>query len=445
MMVGNNSIELSLLNFDIPGLDLLGTKIQYFKENNQIIFKLVPVPIKINTKGVDLAFGTDTTQPEVLDDNGLRVRGTISEEGKFSFNAWLYHTQDSTSIWVENPNLPTPPGSPPKNWQTLEIGGPLTYLEKITGNMRVDNNSWQNFWFSGNLIVPSGIEQNKNKLTFTVSGNIVANNQELGVTNINSPFGNISFTYEPENKRFFGSLSFEKDLGYAKIKGDAQAVVDNEGWYFFAGGELEVNNPHSKGSAGLLIGNHSITDTMRNTFQQYSYVYRRKGSLPRIFPSSLKGFYMEGEAEASVLPMLGLPDVDIDLGIVSARLRVIVGADMRLSMQFSKGTITIGAGMDNFVEADFGLGASVGLACASVDCSASLDIGYEGQVSSDYSWWAELTGDITLTGTAKAGGGGCDSDCDGYFCVVESASVSKTFGIIGHIGSDKKYMNFYVK
>jgi hypothetical protein len=293
--------------------------------------------------------------------------------------------------------------------------------------------------------VPSGIEQNKNKLTFTVSGNIVANNQELGVTNINSPFGNISFTYEPENKRFFGYLSFEKDLGYAKIKGDAQAVVDNEGWYFFAGGELEVNNPHSKGSAGLLIGNHSITDTMRNTFQQYSYVYRRKGSLPRIFPSSLKGFYMEGEAEASVLPMLGLPDVDIDLGIVSARLRVIVGADMRLSMQFSKGTITIGAGMDNFVEADFGLGASVGLACASVDCSASLDIGFEGQVSSDYSWSAELTGDITLTGTAKVGGGGCDSDCDGYFCFVESASVSKTFGIIGHIGSDKKYMNFYVK
>ncbi|GIV45863.1 MAG: hypothetical protein KatS3mg036_0681 [Ignavibacterium sp.] len=164
----------------------------------------------------------------------------------------LYHTKDSTSVWVETPNTLTPPNSPPKNWQKLEIGGPLTYLEKVHGNMKVVNNSWQNFWFSGNLIVPSGIQQNKNKLTFTVYGDIVANNQELGVKNISSPFGNISLTYEPENKRFIGSLSMEKDLGYAYLKGQADAIVDNEGWYFFAGGDLHVYNPDSKGASRFI-------------------------------------------------------------------------------------------------------------------------------------------------------------------------------------------------
>ena len=445
MIVGNNSIEMSSLSFNIPKAGQLGALVQYFKESNKIKFKLVPVPIKINTNGVELAFGTNAnTQPEVLDENGLRVRGIISEEGKFSFNAWLYHTKDSTSIWVENPNIVTPPNSPPKNWQQLTIGGPATYLEKITGNMKVVSNSWQNFWFSGNLIVPSGIEQNKNKLTFTVYGDIVANNQELGVKNINSPFGNISFTYEPENHRFFGSLSMEKDLGYAYMKGTAEAIVDNEGWYFFAGGELEVYNPNSKGAAGLLIGNHSITDQMRNTFKQYSYVYKHKGSLPMTFPSTLKGFYLEGMTSIPVQSIIGLPNIDIDLVVVSAKLWVNAGADMRLSTQFDNG-VTIGAGMDNLFDAGFSVSQWFVVECSKLSFSALLDIGSEGQVSTNGDWAAELTGDITLKGLAKVGWGVCDSDCEGKLCDEESWSGSKMFGIKGHVGSDGKYINFYSK
>ncbi len=445
IIVGSNSIEMSSLSFNIPKAGQLGALVQYFKENNKVKFKLVPVPIKINTNGVELAFGTDAnSQPEALDENGLRVRGIISEEGKFSFNAWLYHTKDSTSIWVENPNSPTPPNSPPKNWQKLEIGGPATYLEKVTGNMKVVSNNWQNFWFSGNLIVPSGIEQNKNTLTFTVYGDIVANNQELGVKNISSPFGNISFTYEPENKRFFGSLSMEKDLGYAYMKGTAEAVVDNEGWYFFAGGELDVYNPNSKGSAGLLIGNHSITDQMKNTFKQYSYVYKHKGSLPMTFPSSLKGFYMEGMTSIPVQSILGIPNIDIDLVVVSAKLWVNAGADMRLSTQFDKG-LTIGAGMDNLFDAGFSVSQWFVVECSKLSFSALLDIGSEGQVSTNGDWAAELTGDITLTGTAKVGWGVCSSNCGGKLCDEDSWSGSKMFGIKGHVGSDGKYIDFYSK
>ncbi len=445
MIVGNNSIEMSSLSFNIPKAGQLGALVQYFKENNKVKFKLVPVPIKINTNGVELAFGTDAnTQPQVLDENGLTVRGIISEEGKFSFNAWLYHTKDSTSIWVENPNIPTPPNSPPKNWQKLIIGGPATYLDKVKGNMKVVSNSWQNFWFSGNLIVPSGIEQNKNTLTFTVYGDIVANNQELGVKNINSPFGNISFTYEPENKRFFGSLSMEKDLGYAYMKGTAEAVVDNEGWYFFAGGELDVYNPNSKGAAGLLIGNHSITDHMKNTFKQYSYVYKHKGSLPMTFPASLKGFYLEGMTSIPVQSIIGLPNIDIDLVVVSAKLWVNAGADMRLGMQFDK-NFTIGAGMDNLFDAGFSVSQWFVVECSKLSFSALLDIGSEGFVSTNGDWAAELTGDITLKGKAKVGWGICDSDCEGKFCDEDSWSGSKMFGIKGHVGSDGKYIDFYSK
>lgn len=440
VIAGNNSIEIGSLSFNIPPMGQLNAKIQYYKENNKVKLKLLPVPIKFSTKGVDLAFGTNAaTEPEHFDENGLRVRGKISEQDKFSFISWLYHTKDSTTILVETPNTPL---SMSGVWQLLEIGGPLTYLDKVSGIMKLTGSSWQNFIFSGNLITPAGINANKNRLTFTVYGDIVANNQELGVKNVPTSFGGISLTYEPENKRFFGSLSIEKDMGYSHLKGQANAIVDDEGWYFFAGGELNVYNPKSKGAAGILFGHHSVTDEMKNSFANYSYVFKHKGSLPMTFPESLSGFYFEGMTSIPVQSIIGLPDIDIDLVVVSAKLWVNAGADMRMSMQFNNGT-TIGAGMDNFFDAGFSVSEWFVVECAKLSFGAYLDIGSEGQVSSNGDWAAELTGDITLKGKAKVGWGICDSDCEGKLCDEDSWSGSKMFGIKGHVGSDGKYIDFY--
>ena len=442
LIAGDNSLEMSSLSFDIPKAGQLGAIIQYYKENNQIKLKLLPIPIKISTNNVELAFGTDANiYPEYFDSQGLRVRGTVSEDGKFSLISWLYHTKDSTSIWVETPNSPLSQSS---SWQKIEIGGANTYLDEVNGNMKGLANSWNDFWFSGNLIVPSGIEKGKNNLKFTVLGNIVANNQQLGVSGVNSSFGGISLAYEPENKRFIGSLNVDKDLGNASIKGQANAIVDSEGWYFFAGGELHVYSPDTKGSAGILFGHHPITDEMRNTFANYSYVYKHKGSLPKTFPSSLNGFYFEGMASIPIQSIIGLPSIDIDLVVVKAKLWVNAGADMRMGMDFNNG-LTIGVGMDNFIEAGFSVSEWAVVECAGVSCGATLDIGSEGQFSTNGSWFAELTGDITLTGSAYSGLGICDTDCSGTFCDEDSWSGNKTFGIIGHIGSDGKYMNFYKK
>ncbi|MBM3437396.1 MAG: hypothetical protein FJY07_14415 [Bacteroidetes bacterium] len=440
VIAGNNSIEIGSLSFNIPPMGQLNAKIQYYKENNKVKLKLLPVPIKFSTKGVDLAFGTNAaTEPEHFDENGLRVRGKISEQDKFSFISWLYHTKDSTTILVETPNTPL---SMSGVWQLLEIGGPLTYLDKVSGIMKLTGSSWQNFIFSGNLITPAGINANKNRLTFTVYGDIVANNQELGVKNVPTSFGGISLTYEPENKRFFGSLSIEKDMGYSHLKGQANAIVDDEGWYFFAGGELNVYNPKSKGAAVFLFGHHSVTDEMKNSFANYSYVFKHKGSLPMTFPESLSGFYFEGMTSIPVQSIIGLPDIDIDLVVVSAKLWVNAGADMRMSMQFNNGT-TIGAGMDNFFDAGFSVSEWFVVECAKLSFGAYLDIGSEGQVSSNGDWAAELTGDITLKGKAKVGWGICDSDCEGKLCDEDSWSGSKMFGIKGHVGSDGKYIDFY--
>ena len=75
LIAGTNSIEMSSLSFNIPKLGQMGAIVRYFKENNQVKFKLVPVPISINTNGINLSFGTDAnTQPITLNQNGLKVR-----------------------------------------------------------------------------------------------------------------------------------------------------------------------------------------------------------------------------------------------------------------------------------------------------------------------------------------------------------------------------------
>ena len=153
---------------------------------------------------------------------------------------------------------------------------------------------------------------------------------------------------------------------------------------------------------------------------------------------------MEGMTSIPIQSIIGLPDINIDLTVVEAKLWVKAGADMRLSMQFDKGT-TIGAGMDNIFEAGFEVGEWFVVECAKLNFGATVVAGSEGIVSSNGSWSAELNGDIILSGKAKVGVGVCDSDCEGKLCDEESWSGSKTFGIKGHIGSDGKYIKFYSK
>jgi hypothetical protein len=239
-------------------------------------------------------------------------------------------------------------------------------------------------------------------------------------------------------------MSIENDLGEAYIKGQADVVVDSEGWYFFTGGELHVYNPDSRGSSGILLGHHSISNDMRNTFAQYSYIYQHKGSLPMTFPTSVDGFYYEGMTSIPVQSILGLPNVDIDLVVVKAQLWVKIGADIRMSMNLNKG-LTVGAGLDYFVDAGFSISEWGLIECGGVSFETIIEYGADGQFSSNGDWSVELSGDLTLGGSAYAGWGICSSHCHGKFCRNSSWSGSKVFGIKGHVGSDKKYINFYLK
>lgn len=444
-----NYVELTSLSFDIPKVSTLNAHIQYYKENGQIKFRLVPVNIKFNSHGVNTNFAFEgTNYPMYLDERGMRARGTVSEDGKFSLKAWLYHTKDSTSIRVETPVTPYLANTP--SWQKLNIGQNVTYFDKITGGMiPVSQNDWSTFKFGGDLIVPKGIKEDQNRMNFEVVGEIKANNQELGVSNIPTPFGGMNWTYEIENNRLIGNMHFEKILsGEAFIKGDANSMVDNDGWYFASGGTFSMKSPSYSGNACLVFGDHQMNDEIMNIVKANSWIWLNKNTLPAGFPNRVNGFYFEG---GFAMPIPIIPEFDFNFGLVSASLSHSLGSDIFMDMQFGE-TNSYGTGFAIYGKISAGLGGSVILACAGVSASVTTDLLMRGYYYSSGEWFVEGDQSVTLTGSTYAGWGICDSNCEGIdvpmggdTCDKETKSGSVNLGVKTHYGTDNKYVEIYLK
>ncbi len=415
------------IDVGIPGLQAQSCAIDYSKSGGVVTSKLEAVPFSFDVAGVHLAFKADQNDPETLDAKGFIAKGTVSEPGKYSFDVWLYRTPDSTSVW-------TVPG------QTLNISqNGATSLTNVVGSMNVTNNAWNNYWFAGDMTGTNGAS---GRVTFVVYGDIIANGQKIGVKNIDTPFGDINFTYDFQKHEMLGSLNIKKDLaGGAKVEGTANAMVDDQGWYFVAGASLKLSNPKVDAMAAILFGDHPMDDEIKYIVQQYSWVYKHKGALPPEFPATVSGFYFEGEVD---VPIPVIPTFDFNFGIVTAKLWANIGGDVRLAMTFTGDGNTYAAGIDVFADVGAGIGGSIGIACAGVQAEVLADVALDGQFQSNGNWFVDGSATLTLSGTAYCGFGICDSNCGGM-CDKQSASASITVGVEGHYGTDYKKVQFVLE
>ncbi len=352
-------VEIKGLSFDIPGMSQI-TSIRYLKgDDGQPRFKLVPFVLNLKSKGVNMDFGVNEEQAKTqkLDDHGFVAYGKTYEPGKFELKTWLYHTGDSTSIWVET--------SP---WQTLPIGGNKTYLSKVTGFMKVQNHAWSNFRFAGDLTGTKGVTDDKKRMDFIVKGEIEASGQEISLKNVDTPFGNMSWTYEFENSRLIGNLSFDSNIGGTRIKGDAQTLIDPDGWYFVASGKTQIPGL-GPANAGILFGDYPyLTRGIKDIFAANSY----NKHLPASFDSQVSGFLFSG---AIAIPVL-VPSIKLDLYIFEAGLGIDAGGDARLWMNFDGSGNEYGIGFLGFVHAYADLPPLP--TCTQVDADAHLEMGTEG-------------------------------------------------------------------
>ena len=421
--VYDNRIEFpGTVNLNIPDIPDHDAVITYRKPGSEVNFSFQPFTFDFNTKGVDLVFSLEENS---FTSSGITAKGTLSEPNKYSVNVQLNHSSSTTEI-VDIPGQTFP----------IDKAGNRK-LSNFDGEMHVSSGQWSNFIFSGDLTGANGVA---GKLTFVVNGDITAKDQSVQMDKISTPFGDLKLTYDFDKGRLVGILEIEQEIaGTGYIKGSAESVVDADGWYFCAGGILTIkNNPYIKSmSTALLFGDYpSLNDPfITQTFAEYSYTH----SLPQAFQGQIKGFYIDG---AATFPVPYIPDIDIDLVVVSGHVSVSAGGDFSLGMNFADAGTTIYTGAAVFINASIGIGGSVGIACAGASFGVNVEVAQQGELKSNGDWYLEGTNTLTLTGSAYAGFGCCDSDCDGYYvcpCVSHKWSGGVSLQFVAHMGSDDNY------
>lgn len=328
--------------------------------------------------------------------------------------------------------------------QSVRMGGSdngRITVSAITGKMSVTGGAWSIFTFDGDMPEEMGFRGNAKRMSFAAENYLSVRNSSIQLKNIDSPFGNLTMTYDIQRFRLLGQLHYEGDMSAVRVNADIEFAVDQYGYYFLSAARMTMSNPTVNAQGFLLFGNyqHRTSDrrgAIESLIREYSYYSQNMdGELPKGYTqlNELNGFFMEVGAE---IPFPLIPNFDIDLGVVSARLKVTVGGDVRFGINFGDAN-SYTMGMSVFVNAEFGLGASVGIACAGVELKAKAGINMDGTYWSNGNYDLEVGGFIALTGRAYAGFSPvglptCDSDCDGA-CVMEEASGTIRLDAIGRV------------
>ncbi len=410
----NNSFSmLGTVDFDIPRTAKnYQCNLIYKKGAPKATVSMMPVGLVVNGPG-GVTYSAGSNQS--LNAGGYTADGTIEENGIFKFNANLFRPSDFNNIKIKvdsNTN------------QTLKISS-TSEFQKIYGNMGIKNNDWDYFTFGGTMIGAKGIGVSQpQKLNFTVFGDIKADNQSIGVQNVDLPggFGGISLTYDFKNSCLTGGMEFNAPFNGVNIHGLANILFDNLGWYFIAGGSAQLPSIGTA-NAGILIGDYpQFTPAMQNTLMQFCY----NKNVPCDYKTSgIHGFFLSGTKS---VPVVNIPNIHLNILVASMDLGFDCGVDARMYMNFTNQSTLVGFGAMAYAHAYFALESCF---CTSI----SADLRQELFVGGLFDFKAKS---FNFTGCGSISISGQLEQCIGAFglcgpCI--SAGVSQSLKLEMSVGS----------
>ena len=385
---------------------------------------------KYYAKGTQLDFPLSGQE---LNENGFFATGVLVDAvypKSYNFPVKLSCIPDSTAVTVL-----------PQNSAGIATTFPIgkdgsKYLNNIVGDLRYDYDAkaWSNLSFSGSL---QGANGATSTMSFKVSGAIQTDgDQKIAVTNIPSPFGEATMTFNFSTGAMHGAINVKADLpGAGHLDGQADLQIDQSGWYFAAAGDLQLYNPNIGIQAALILGSYPNIQSITEVTEKFDKlpwkpeVPQAMRSIPQEY-NNLGGFYFCGEA----LNFLGitLPSIDVDLDpIVHCSVNFYYGAALSLGMNFSQGKqFNMGAAV--FIGVDADAGGSIGIACGGGTLHGGLSLFGMGSFNTSNGNWS-VTGacDVLLKGSLYAGWGICSSSCGWKTCDKhEWGPASMTFGLI---------------
>jgi len=314
---GDRYFEMACnIDLNIPRIESGTGVIRFSKPASEILFRLYPFNVSFEGPGGVRFVSGIAQDDQKLDATGYTASGFIKDTEGINLKGKLHRTTGSAWLEVD-----------PKG-QKMPLGTGATSLSDIEGRMEVQPNinDWSKFTFSGNMTGFNGMQSGLKK-TFTVHGSITAENEGLGIKNISGDFGGMSLTYDIKNARLNGSMDIDKHLGAVRIKGAANILVDATGWYFLMGGQLTAPG-FGDMAAGMLIGDYrAMAPDAVSTLMQFAYDKR----VPSAFRTGISGFFFTGRKD---VPIINIPDFEINLGVMNASLGLTAGLDGRLWMGF---------------------------------------------------------------------------------------------------------------
>ncbi|MBW6500612.1 MAG: hypothetical protein K0B05_04385 [Bacteroidales bacterium] len=383
-----------IIDLNIPRIKAGSGVIRFSRPASQILFRIFPFNVNFEGPGGVRFLSGNSQDDQNLDASGFTASGFIQDKEGINLKGKLHRTTGGAWLEVD-----------PKG-QKMPLGTGASSLSDIEGRMEVQPNinDWTKFTFSGNMSGFNGMQSGLKK-TFTVHGSITAENEGLGVKNISGDFGGMNLTYDIKNARLTGNMDIDRHMGAVRIKGAANILVDATGWYFLTGGQLTAPG-FGDMAAGMLIGDYrAMAPDVVSTLMQFAYDKR----VPSAFRTGISGFFFTGRKD---VPIINIPDFNIDLGVLSASLGLTAGLDGRLWMGFDGSGNEYGIGAMAFVHAWF---KASSITCTKLSAEARVELGATGTYQTS-------TGTFTAAGCGSFTIGGSASQCfptpcwDGICC-----------------------------
>jgi len=449
LLVHDKFFELpGTIETGLPNFKAITTSLMYEKSGNSLApLKIGPGVVEdVKVNGVVIKVDQKDGIAMNFSPGQMVMKGSISDEKPDIFSDLRY-------TLTKRANGPTELVLDEAPKQSMGLGNKNSTLKvtNLTGKMvaakpsNSSNQQWDYLYIEGDMPESMGFRPDKKHMRFDIKGNIEVNNQEIGVNNVETPFGNMTMKFDYANKRLTGQLNMQQSItSGTSLSGLAQMVFDPQGFYLMSGGTLTMQSPEITGKAAVLIGNYPTKDpAVTQILMQNSAYYGHFQQLPHGYTATndIKGFFFE--ASASMPPPV-IPTGSIDIGLVSAKLEVTIGGDARMGMNFSKAN-TYNIGFALFADAEFELAMSAVVACAGINVSANAWLDFDGTYESNGNWLVKAQGDVTLHGDTFLGGGLCTSRCTGKFCAADHESASMTIGATGELSNSSSKFNFYIK
>lgn len=448
------------LDMNVPNLTGLGNvtyDLKYKVVNNNFVH-VHETPFKnlaLDVNGIKVKFSENDQQ---FSNGVLKLTGNLEDKdpsSAYKILVQLDKTPKATRLHIPE-NTPTP--------QKVYLSGDTkstNYLDNAVGEMKVTDNVWSNFSFSGDLAGADGLNAKDSRVTFTIKGDIVASNSKIGVQNMDAGgMKGISFAYDFKEKALVGSASFSQNTDFADLTMDIDMKIGSANWYIFSNCVAKEikNTPFSQASAGLMLGNATLNGAQMASLHKHF----KDNDIPDNFDanySSVKGILMVMSAE---LPIPIIPTFDLNLDPVAhASLTHGIYGNLYYNAGFSLKkedlSFAMGARLGAFVK--LSVGASIGLACVGINLHADAHADVSGKLAPFAPAGQRLQLDagvkFTLQGSAYVGAGVCDSNCEtpcvdaGFFdicspipCVKKGLSKTLVLGLSAEVTDAKPYFHF---